>query len=258
MNPWWFGGGPPEPSITRVGVAEAFSKCGETIDWNDAHYRYICYGHNLFGSPCFETWTKTPGNMSVRHPNQVPVGTQTNFQVRVRDASTGNPLQHCKVCLNKVNDIYEVESTDVEGQVTFTITPQTTGEIKVTVTRLHNADNNYNQYRPSQTTCRVLDYPGGEQTSGSEEMLPTALCFTKMSTFLKNDVIIKFGVPKEGDIKISVYDITGSRVKLIKREKVPPGYYQEKIDIEVFPNGIYFIVLKQGKEKVNKKFLVIK
>lgn len=265
MNPWWVGGGPPEPSVTRIGVAEAFSKCGATIGWDSDNsyirnkYRYVCYTHNLFGSPCFETWTKTPGNMMVTHPTQIAAGVQINFTVTVATYTIPQtPLQYAKVCLNKPGDIYEVGSTNANGQVTFTIKPNTTGTIKVTVMRLHNADNNYTQYRPSQTTCRVLNYPGGGQSSGSEDIVPSTLCITEMPTFLRRNTMIKFGVPRKGDITISLYDITGSRIESIRRENLIPGYYQEKIDTRNLSSGVYFIVFKQDNEKVNKKFLLIK
>lgn len=264
MNPWWVGGGPPEPSVTRIGVAEAFSKCGATIDWDsdDSYirnkYRYVCYTHCLFGSPYFETWTKTPGNMIVTHPTQIPAGVQTDFTVTVKTATLPPvPLQYAKVCLNKTDDIYEVGSTNGNGQVTFTIKPKTTGTIKVTVTRLHNADNNYTQYRPSETYCEVILCKGGGQSSGLEEMLPSTLCITQMTTISRNNSMIGFGVPKKGDITISVYDATGSRVNLMARKNVLPGYYQEKIDMRNLSSGIYFIMLKQDNDKVTGKFLVV-
>jgi len=265
MEPWWVGGGPPEPSITRLGVAEALSKCGGRIRWDSdtsyikTGYRYVCYTHNLFGSPCFETWTKTPGNMMVTHPPQISVGIQTQFTVTVGTGTIPpTPLQYAKVCLNKPNDIYEVGSTNANGQITFRIKPKTTGTIKVTVTRLHNADNNYNQYRPSETYCEVILGKGGGQSSGSAEILPSTLCITQMSTFSRNNTMISFGVPKKGDITISVYDATGSRVNLIARKNVLPGYYQERIDTKKFSSGIYFIMLRQDNDKVTRKFLVVK
>jgi hypothetical protein len=177
----------------------------------------------------------------------------------VIDALTSAPLQYAKVCLHKANDIFQVGSTDANGQVTFSIRPRTTGEIKVTVTRPHDADNNYNQYLPSQTICRVLDDRGGGcQSSGSGEMVPVALCITEMPTISSNNCVIKFGVPHKKDITISVYDATGSRVELVKRKNIPEGYYQERLDTKAFANGIYFLVLKQGNDMVNRKFLVIR
>jgi len=250
--------GEADPYSARIGVVEAMSKCAQAINWDVREGRHVCYAHNLFGSPCFETWTKTPGKILVTHPTCIPAGTQTQFTVTVKDTAPPNsPLQYAKVCLNKPGDVYRVGSTDANGQVTFVITPRTTGEMQVTVTRLHNLDN-YSQYRPSQTTCQVLYYPGGQQSSGSGEMLPDALCITGMPTILKNNAVVKFGVPKQGDIAISVYDVIGSRMTFIKREDVLPGYYQKKIDTERLANGVYFVVLKQGDEKVSRKFLLVK
>jgi hypothetical protein len=259
MQPWdsWV-----DAPVTHIGVAEAFSKCGPSIDWNDCVDRYICYGHNLFGSPCFETWTNTPGNMLVTHPSRIPVRVPTVFTVTVTDTLTSDPLQHAKVCLHKANDIYEVGLTDADGQVAFTIRPQTTGEIKVTVTRAHDADLNYNQYRPSQTVCRVSeDTEEGGQASGSGEVAPLKLCITEMPTILSNSCAIRFGVPyvpHKEEITISVYNVIGSRVRTIRRKDMPAGYYHEWLDIGPFANGVYFIVLRQGSEVVNRKFLVIR
>ena len=197
--------------------------------------------------------------MMVTHPPQISVGIQTQFTVTVGLYTIPpTPLQYAKVCLNKPNDIYEVGSTNANGQVTFTIKPKTTGTIKVTVTRLHNADNNYTQYRPSETYCEVILGKGGGQSSGSAEMLPATLCITQMSTFSRNNPMISFGVPKKGDITISVYDATGARVQLIKQENLLPGYYQEKLDTRNLSSGVYFIVLKQDNEMISKKFLLIK
>jgi hypothetical protein len=71
-------------------------------------------------------------------------------------------------------------------------------------------------------------------------------------------VNIEYALSVPGKIELSIYDISGSRVKLTKRENLLPGYYQEKIDTRNLPSGVYFIVLKQDNEKVSKKFLVVK
>ncbi len=249
---------PVEPSVTRLGVSEALSKCGSRIDWTDDRDRHNCYAHNLFGSPYTEVWTNLPGNMSVSHPPRIYVGVTTYFTVTVKDIATGNPLQYAKVCLNKPNDIYVVGSTNANGQVTFSIRPQSTGMLKVTVTRFHNSGSNYTQYRPSQTTCQVALPEGGGQASNSEELLPDMLCITKMPTVSRYNLQIKYGIPRDGAITISFYDATGSQVRLIKRENLVPGYYQEMIDTEYLSHGIYFVVLRQGDEKVLRKFLLSK
>jgi len=69
---------------------------------------------------------------------------------------------------------------------------------------------------------------------------------------------IKYATPVQSEIELSLYDITGSRIKLIKQTTVNLGYYQEKVDTRNLSNGIYFIVFKQGDEMVSRKFLLIK
>ena len=258
MNPWWVGGGPPEPSITRIGVAEASSKCDELIDWFSYDGRYVCYGHTLFGSPYTEVWTKTPSNMSVTHPSQVYVNVQTQFTVTVRTSTIPqSPLQYAKVCLNKSGDIYVVGTTNANGQVTFTIRPRSTGTIKVTVTRLHNADNNYSQYRPSQTNCQVVDL-GGEQSSGSSQLKPPSLCIIEMPVITKDNVLIKYGLPKDGDIAFMIYDASGSLVNSIQDKKQKAGYYQKMINTKNLANGIYFVALQQNQVSISRKLLIVK
>jgi len=244
-----------------LGVALALSKAKLSGYWNTGWaYRHGFYCQNLFGSPATEAWTKTPGYMSVTHPNQIPVGEETEFTVIVKTFSLPPvPLQYAKICLNKPDDIYEVGNTDANGEVTFVIKPKTTGMIKVTATRFHNIENDYDQYRPSQTTCNVLVYPGGgQQASDSGNTVPSTLCFTQTPTIFSNNTIINYGVPHKGDITLSLYDITGSRMDLIKKRNLLPGYYQERINTKKLTNGIYFIVLKQGDRKVNKKFILVR
>jgi len=55
----------------RLGYAEALSKTGTTVIWDQWNYRHMCYCNNLFGSPHTEVWTNWPGTMQVTHPGQI-------------------------------------------------------------------------------------------------------------------------------------------------------------------------------------------
>jgi hypothetical protein len=243
-----------------LGVALALSKAKLSGHWNTSwRYRHGFYCQNLFGSPATEAWTKTPWYMIVTHPNLIRVGEQTEFTVTVKTSVLPPaPLQYAKVCLNKPDDIYEVGTTDANGQVTFTITPQYDGSMKVTVTRFHNIENDYDQYRPSQTTCLVEYGPGGGQSAGSNTIVPEHLCITWMPTLFKERTTIKYGIPVKNKIDLAVYNILGARVRTIKHEELIPGYYEDRINIRDLSSGVYFIVLRQNDEKVSKKFLLIK
>ncbi len=69
---------------------------------------------------------------------------------------------------------------------------------------------------------------------------------------------IEYVLQKPGVAEISIYDVTGARKQLIQHEAQPSGWYQEKIDTKEFASGVYFIVLRQGNDKVSKKFLLIR
>ncbi len=247
-------------ALSRLGVAEALSK-SLLPDTNWLHmwrYRYVCYSHNLFGSPYTEVWTNSQRNFIVFHPIQIPVGQQTRFRVRVRDATTNGPVSYAKVCLNKPGDIYLIDYTDATGWVTFIITPQTSGTLKITVTRSHNLDYDYTQYLPSQTTCQVGWPGGGEQTSDSEEITPMSLSITELPTITKGNVTIKYEAPNQDDITISIYNSIGSCVWKCTQRLPSAGYYRQRVNVKDMTSGVYFIVLTQGKEKVSKKIVLTK
>lgn len=69
---------------------------------------------------------------------------------------------------------------------------------------------------------------------------------------------IEYTISGQNEVELSIYDITGARIKLIKQKKFLSGYHQEKIDTKNLANGVYFIILTQGDEKISKKFLLIK
>jgi hypothetical protein len=248
---------PPEPAVTRLGVAEALSKCGGRIDWMDDSDRHNCYAHNHFGSPYTEAWTNQPGHFTVAHMRSIYVGVQYQFRVTVRDAQTGAYVAYAKVCLNKPDDIYEVGYTNENGQVDFFISAQSTGEIKVTVTRVHD-NNTYIQYLPSETSCEVRGVAGGPQGSDMEQILPDKLSITGIPTFAKENLLLNFGVSNNDNVTISVYDAAGTKVRNLIKADIVPGYYQEKIDTRDLSSGVYFVVLKQDNRKVSRKFLLIK
>jgi len=224
----------------------------------DGWYRYSCYSHNLFGSPYTEIWTNIPRNFDVSHPIQIPAGQGTNFRVRVKDAITNTPISYAKVCLNKSDDVYQVGYTNGNGQVSFFITPQTEGIIKITVTRSHNLNNNYVQYYPSRTICLVGGSEDGKQTRHSKEIFPAAVCITKFPSVAKDNVILKYNIAKKGIATISIYNILGSRVWTVNRRFYTAGCYEQKIDTKKLSSGIYFIVLTLNNEKISKKFILTK
>jgi hypothetical protein len=117
----------------------------DTPPGSDDYMQYVFYTLNLLGDPEMPLWLDTPGDMTVTHAGQIPIGTQ-NFSVTVRDGGSG--IQGARVCLMKADEVYAVGFTDASGQVTLSIEPTSVGTMYVTVTAY--------DYLPYEGTVEVV------------------------------------------------------------------------------------------------------
>jgi len=74
---------------------------------------------------------------------------------------------------------------------------------------------------------------------------------------------IKYQLPKEEKVRIEIMDITGRLIKVLVDEKKSPGYYSvtwkgEDARGKNVPPGIYFYLIKAGKNKAIKKMIKLK
>jgi len=94
------------------------------------------YWNNLMGDPALHVWTNTPQEITAVYPAQI--NTNENYiEVSLTDPN-GQPLQNAWVTLLKGdNEIFVSAYSDLSGNVLLPISPETDGEVKVTVTA-HN------------------------------------------------------------------------------------------------------------------------
>ncbi|MEW6685894.1 MAG: C25 family cysteine peptidase, partial [Candidatus Edwardsbacteria bacterium] len=112
--------------------------------------RWCQFDLNAFGDPEMPIWTDIPKTFYyVDYPTNITIG-PTSFKVTVYDE--GLPKEGALVCLQKGTEAYAYGLTDANGQITFDYTPETTGEVNITVT----AQN----YLPYQGTCTVTPASG--------------------------------------------------------------------------------------------------
>ena len=116
-------------------LGEAFSDHKNDAYQYDDYYRYIFTELTLLGDPELPIWTDDPTPMTVDHDDTITEDVETEFVVEVQD--NGNPVLLATVCLWKDDEIYEVRVTDGYGKASFTITPETTGIMDVTVTAVN-------------------------------------------------------------------------------------------------------------------------
>jgi hypothetical protein len=69
---------------------------------------------------------------------------------------------------------------------------------------------------------------------------------------------IKYYIPDEGQVKISVFNIMGEEVALLLNEYMSPGVYEIKFNASGLPSGTYFYRLSMGSQSIIKKMMLIK
>jgi hypothetical protein len=103
-----------------------------SMDQDDLN-KYIFSELILLGDPELPIWTDNPSSFDVTHLTEIQVG-PSSFTVHVED-SEGSNIENAYVCLWKGDEIYLMDYTDSDGNVTFNPSPSTEGIMKVTVTK---------------------------------------------------------------------------------------------------------------------------
>jgi len=121
--------------IYRLGEVVAGEKM-HFIPWSREEniYRWHQYEINLLGDPEMPIWTDTPHTLTVHHPQEIPTA-GIPFPIQVMQDNT--PSSGALVCVSKGTEVYAYGYTDNTGHITFTINPQTVGQLAVTITA-HN------------------------------------------------------------------------------------------------------------------------
>ena len=72
------------------------------------------------------------------------------------------------------------------------------------------------------------------------------------------NTMIRFSIPNEVQVNLSVYNVLGEKVKVLKNEIMKPGYYQVEFDASTIASGVYVYRIKTGGFIETKKMLLIK
>jgi hypothetical protein len=69
---------------------------------------------------------------------------------------------------------------------------------------------------------------------------------------------IKYDIPKQGFVSLTVYDVLGREVSKLVNEVKTPGSYKVDFDGTNFASGIYFFKLQSENFVDTKKMILIK
>jgi hypothetical protein len=112
----------------RAGVALGQSK--NISSTSNTTYKYIFTELTLLGDPAMPIWTAVPGTLTSTHDSSISTGSQS-FDVNVKNG--GSNLYGALVCVYKGTEVYDRNTTNSSGNVSFSINPSTTGTMYVTV-----------------------------------------------------------------------------------------------------------------------------
>ncbi len=70
--------------------------------------------------------------------------------------------------------------------------------------------------------------------------------------------VINYSLPHSGNVKLTVYDILGSKVATIVNEYKPSGSYSVRFNGSNLASGIYLYRLEAGNYSASKKFILMK
>ena len=74
----------------------------------------------------------------------------------------------------------------------------------------------------------------------------------------RNDLTIRFGIPREEKVSLKVYDVSGREVKTLVDGRVEAGYHTVRLDSKNLPSGIYFARLITDTYEATKKLVLMR
>jgi hypothetical protein len=72
-----------------------------------------------------------------------------------------------------------------------------------------------------------------------------------------NSTSIKFQIPQEGQVKLSLYNSWGVAIKTLQKQKIMAGSHQTQLSSEDMPRGIYYLVLQTEVGQITKKLIIL-
>jgi len=74
----------------------------------------------------------------------------------------------------------------------------------------------------------------------------------------KSEIEISFALPKEVDVSLKIYDITGKLIENLVNKITASGYYSVNWDAKDLPSGIYFVKFQASEFAETRKLVLMK
>ena len=94
--------------------------------------------------------------------------------------------------------------------------------------------------------------------SEEETILRATILFQNYPNPFNSSTIIKYQIANESNVKISLYNILGERLKILSDEFKSDGTHSVNFNSDDLPSGVYIYTLETNTKVLTKKLLIIK
>ncbi len=203
------------------------------------------------------------GDLTDINPKVIRINNQSNpfsisGQITMHGDSGLIPISNCIVYLKIGNDFKNYGITDSDGL--YTVTKLPAGSFNLIVQRMGFEPITQN-ITITNTSLQNINYTinniiGIEPVSSE---IPKTFSLSQNYPNPFNPVTtINFGVPKDGMIRLFVYDILGRVVETLINEEIKAGTYLVNLNATNYPSGIYFYRIETRDFTETKKMILIK
>ncbi|MBE0572624.1 MAG: T9SS type A sorting domain-containing protein [Ignavibacteriaceae bacterium] len=119
-------------------------------------------------------------------------------------------------------------------------------------------NNIHNKLTISENSKGKIKLFGKVNNSSNTQMPQKFELFQNYPNPFNPSTTIKFSVPKESQINLSVFNILGEQVKELKNELMKPGNYEVNFDASMLASGIYFYRIQANAFVQTKKMILVK
>jgi len=234
--------------ITTIGAAHTRSK-DETapfVDLPDEYepgaHRWCFYCCNVLGDPAMDVWTDTPSSMTVAAPESVD---RNATSVEVETGVDG-----ALVALSWDGTLYGRAEADPAGdaEVTLTESIASLDTLELVVTA-HN-------YLAHESSIVVTDL---SPVSETQRDAVSWMLFPCTPNPFSGETAIQFSLPRESEVSLRIFDVTGRTVARLVEGSRPVGRHQVvwAPDEDLAP-GIYLCELRAGEFRAVRKMLRVR
>ncbi|MCW8811146.1 MAG: T9SS type A sorting domain-containing protein [Ignavibacteriaceae bacterium] len=182
----------------------------------------------------------------------------TSFTVNVN--REGDVMLNWSTATEVNNQMFEIERKDVEGSYS------TIGSVEGYGTTTESQEYSYidNTVVTGTYFYRLKQVDFGGQYEYSDEIeieVNGPLTFTLEQNYpnpFNPSTKIKYSVPENGNVKLSVYNLVGEEVSMLVNETVDAGFYEVTFNASNLPSGTYFYSLQTGNFVETKKMILLK